>query len=107
MPTVGQTADRQEVIRQASRRGQSVVGVLDASEQHLVGCYLVADVLISSADNMPLLPVVPTAGTESSISVLMRLQTSPAPIATIEDASGRTLGIVEKERLMSLLLPSN
>jgi putative hemolysin len=107
MPTVGQMADRQEVIRQASRRAQTVVGVLDESEQRLVGCYLVADVLISSAEKMPLLPVLPTVGTESSISVLMRLQTSPAPIATIEDGSGRTVGVVEKERLMSLLLPSN
>lgn len=104
IPLVRLDADRQEVIRQAGRRGQTIVGVVDDLEQRLLGCYLVADVLIGSPSTLPLLPVFRTLGSESSIQVLTRMQSSQAPIAVIEDASGRTLGIVGKERLMSLLL---
>ncbi len=104
MPLVNLQADRQEVLSLASRRSQSIVGVIDEGAQRLLGCYLVADVLINTQATLPLLPVFRTVGSESTIQVLTRLQSSQAPIAAIEDASGRTVGIVDKERLMSLLL---
>lgn len=104
MPLVNRQADRQEVILQASRRNQAIVGVIDDRDQRLIGCYLVADVLINTQSPPPLLPVLRTLASESSIQVLTRLQGSQAPIAAIEDASGRAVGIVDKARLMTLLL---
>ncbi len=104
IPLVSAQADRDEVIRQASRRGQTIVGVVDEREQRLLGCYQVVDVLLGAQTSLPLLPILRTQGSESSIQVLTRLQSSPAPIAAIEDAQGKTVGIVDKERLMSLLL---
>lgn len=104
MPLVNRHADRQEVILQASRRNQAIVGVIDDQDQRLIGCYLVADVLINTQSPPPLLPVLRTMASESSIQVLTRLQGSQAPIAAIEDASGRAVGIVDKTRLMTLLL---
>lgn len=107
IPLVKLTADRDEVIRQASRRGQSIVGVVDDADRRLLGCYLIADVLISDSPRLPLLPVFRTSGSESSIRVLVQLQSSQAPLATVEDTSGRTVAVIEKERLMSLLLTNS
>ncbi len=104
IPLVNLHTDREEIIRQASRRNQAIVGVIDESQQHLIGCYLLADVLINTQSPPPLLPVLRSLASESSIQVLTRLQSSLAPVASIQDASGRTVGIVDKERLMTLLL---
>lgn len=107
MPLVTSQADREEVIRQSRRRGESIVGVVDDRQQRLLGCYVVADLLINSEGPLPLLPVFRAAGSESSIQVLTRLQSSPCPLVAIDDEQGKTLGTVNKERLMSLLLPSS
>lgn len=104
IPLVTPEADRQEVIRQATRRGQTIVGVTDERQQTLVGCYLVADLLIGNQHKLPMLPVFRARGSDSSIQLLTRLQASPAPLAVIDDAAGRSLGIVTRERLMALLL---
>lgn len=107
MPLVTAQADRQEVIRQSNRRGQSIVGVVDDTHQRLLGCYIIADVLINPERPLRLLPVFRTQGTESSIQVLTRLQSSLSPLVAIEDAQGQTIGTVDKERLTALLLPNN
>lgn len=105
IPLVGINSDREEIIRQASHRNQSIVGVIDEAQRRLLGCYLIADILIDpSPTTSPMLPVCRAKATDSSIQVLTRLQSAQCPIASIEDASGRTLGIVDKERLMTLLL---
>ncbi|MCC7333768.1 MAG: DUF21 domain-containing protein [Pirellulaceae bacterium] len=107
MPLVTSNADREEVIRQSSRRRESIVGVVDDKHERLLGCYIVAELLINRQGPLPLLPVFRTVGSESSIQVLTRLQSSQCPLVAIDDAQGRTIGTVAKERLMSLLLPSN
>ncbi len=105
IPLVGISADRDEIISLARRRSQTIVGVADESQTRLLGCYIVADLLISPQPASSLmLPICRAVANESSIQVLTRLQGVSAPIASIEDAQGRTIGIVEKERLMSLLL---
>lgn len=104
IPLVTAQTERQEVLRQASRRSETLVGVVDDAEQRLLGCYRVADVLIDSQSPPTMLPVFYARGSESSIQVLTRLQSTQAPLAAIEDAAGRTVGIVGKERLMALLL---
>ncbi len=105
IPLVGLNTDRDEIISQASRRSQSIVGVVDDAQRRLLGCYIIADLLIDpSPAATQMLPICRAKGTESSIQVLTRLQSAQCPIAAIEDTSGRTLGIVEKERLMALLL---
>ncbi len=106
MPLVTVQADREEIIAQSLRRGQTLVGVVDAAQQRLLGCYLIADLLIDTTRPPEMLPVFRTVGSESSIQVLTRLQSSPSPLVAIDDPSGRTLGVVDKERLMGLLLPS-
>lgn len=106
MPLVTLQADRQEIIAQSRRRAQTIVGVVDDTQQRLLGCYQIADLLIDTVSPPTMLPVFRTAGSESSIQVLTRLQSSSCPLVAIEDSSGRTLGIVDKERLMGLLLPS-
>ncbi len=107
LPLVNRQAEQPEILQQATRRGQPIVGVLDESQQRLIGCYIVADLLINQLAELPMLPILRTSGTDSSIQVLTRLQSSQCPLAAIEDSSGRTVGIVEKERLMSLLLSTN
>ncbi len=106
MPLVSVQADREEIIAQSRRRGQTIVGVVDAAQQRLLGCYQIADLLIDTASPPAMLPVFRTVGSESSIQVLTRLQSSLSPLVAIDDPSGRTLGVVDKERLMGLLLPS-
>ncbi|MCA9133964.1 MAG: hypothetical protein KDA45_12445, partial [Planctomycetales bacterium] len=106
LPLVSQEASREEVLREADRRGQSFVGVLDRGQQ-LVGCYLVTDIMIHEQQSLPLLPVYKVAASESSIQALTRLQNSQCPIAVVLDGAGKTMGVIEKERLTALLLSPN
>jgi putative hemolysin len=104
IPLVTSTDDRDEILKQAARRGLPIVGVMDDSGGRLIGCYLVADILIHTGPELPLLPVCSAAASESHIQVLTRMQQMQSPMAAIADAAGKTIAIVEKERLTTLLL---
>lgn len=104
VPLVSQQADKSQVLERADSEGSTIVGVWDDDQKRLAGCYIVADLLISQEPQLTPLPICRVFATESNIQVLIKLQGTASPIAAIEYADGRTLGIVEKERLMSLLL---
>jgi CBS domain containing-hemolysin-like protein len=103
IPTVDQSASSAEILDLAGRRGRPYVGLLDASGQSIVACYLTADLLINP-DRLQAHPVHAVLATESNLQVLAKLQVQLSPLAVVQDAKGRMVGIVEKERLNALLL---
>ncbi len=105
LPVVKVDAQRDEVLRVATARGQGMIGVTTIDGKQLVGCYSVAELLLSDKSPVVKPKVVGTArATETSIQVLTRMQSQQCSVVQIFDANQTLLGIVTKERLTSLLL---
>ncbi len=100
--------DSAEEIRAAARRAkQKYLGVLGQSGKELIGCYRVAELLVmSESDRVFPIPVLRVSAEASAIHVLTQLQAQPSPVAQLVDQRGSTLGVVSRDRLISLLLPS-
>lgn len=102
---VPEDTPRDEIIKLASRMKQPVIGVLDSTGQKLRGCYLASDLLMRKADAAPrILSISTLSANASCIQALTQLQTTGCPLAEIVDAQRRCIGVIRRERLMSLLL---
>lgn len=108
---VSEKASAEEILEAARRHSHSVVGVSGNSGAELVGCYQVADLLLSHAvevdQRAPLgiMAVGNVKATDSNAQVLSQLQREQCPIAQVRDNQGVVIGVVSQERLASLLLP--
>lgn len=103
LPLVESTTSGEEVLRRAERMNQQLVGIVQGTR--LTGCYLVADLLlVPEGGRPPILPVCEVLGTQSSIHVLTRMQGMQCLLASVVDDTGRTIGVVSRERLSALLL---
>lgn len=105
IPIVGAEAGREEILRLATARGQTVVGVTTTDGKQLVGCHVVAELLLSQALESKPRGVGTALGSESSVKVLTRMQSQQCSLVQVFDINKNLLGVVTKERLASLMLP--
>lgn len=105
IPVVGVTAGREEILRLATARGQTVVGVSTSDGKQLTGCYVVAELLLSQVTDTQPLSVGTALGSESSVKVLTRMQSQQYSVVQVFDTHKNLLGVVTKDRLTSLMLP--
>ncbi len=105
IPWVRQGALRDEILAQARRGNQSIIGVMDGSQLSLVGYYRVADVL-SCRDDIPpqMIQAIEVSATVSHLQVLTQLEDLHTELAQIVDTRGRALGIVTRRRLLAMML---
>lgn len=106
LPCVRLGADRDEVLSEANRTGQSMIGVLDSQQSNmLVGYYRIADVLASSSNQMPEMhKTAQVSISDSHLQVLTQLENQHSEVAQVVDARGRALGIITRRRLLSMML---
>lgn len=104
IPVVTADDGSDQILRLAKRFRQKHVGLLDESGKKLAGCYLVADMMVAARVHPKPLPVCEVRPAESSIHVLSRLQSQASPMAQVIDARGVLIGVVSRDRLISLLL---
>lgn len=105
IPLVKEDASTDEMLEVATRFKQKFVAVIAEDQRELTGCYLVGDLIVLQDGEAPMLPVCKVSAADSSIDVLTRLQSQQSPVAQVVSAEGATIGVVPKDRLMSLLLP--
>lgn len=105
LASVPENATREEVLQRSQATGQNIVGVFHANGKQLVGCYVVAELLLRgpTAELQPQ-PICQALATESNIQVLTRMHSQHFVLVQVFDAHQRLLGIVTRERLTSLLL---
>ena len=103
IPIVDPAASRDEALSKAERMNQQLIGIVDGNR--LTGCYLVSDLMLMTSDSpLPVSPVCEVLATQSNIHVLTRMQGLQCPLASVVDAGGKSIGVVPRERLNSLLL---
>lgn len=103
IPLVERTAGRDEILGKAERMNQRLVGIVDGTR--LTGCYLVSDLMLMSADKQPpVVSICEVLATDSNIQVLTRMQALQCPLASVMDGTGKSIGIIPRERLTALLL---
>ncbi len=106
IPLVDRSSSRDEILQKAERMNQRIVGIVDGNR--LTGCYLVSDLMLVSADSrLRITPICEVSATDSNIQVLTRMQGMHCPLASVVDASGKSIGVIPRERLNNLLLKSN
>lgn len=105
LPVVQHNAKREEILRVALARGQGIIGVTTEDGKQLLGCYLVAELLLVD-ETQAIKPqnVGAAKAKETTIQVLTRMQSQQCSVVQVFDANKTLLGIVTKERLTSLLL---
>ena len=104
IPLVKNDSKQDEILRLATRFQQKYVGVLDREEKELSGCYTLSDLMIVRDVLTRPMPVPKVLASDSSIQVLLQLQSQASPLAQIVDPRGVVIGVVSRERLVSLLL---
>ncbi|MCA9193067.1 MAG: DUF21 domain-containing protein [Planctomycetales bacterium] len=103
--TVAQGATREEMLAAAQRMKQNVVAVLGDSQQSLVGCYHITDLLLCTSNETPeMLPVLRAQAVDSNVQILTQLHHLHSPLAVVFDHSEKVLGVVTRTRLSDLLL---
>lgn len=95
---------KSEILQAARRHRRKYVGLTDESGKGLLGCLAVSDLVLARSLTIQKLPVYRAKASESSIHVLTQMQSSGCPFAQVEAANGQILGIVPRERLVSLLV---
>lgn len=105
LPTVKAGTEREEILKLASQFRQRYVGMLDANGKQLVGCYSVSELLLGNRPRP--MPVYEVPASESTIQVLCKLQAQASPMARIVDGRRQTIGVVSRDRLVTLLLPND
>lgn len=97
---------RQDVLRLASRQKLPVLPVEDPNNKRaIVGYVSAVDCLLDSqAEDLPLKQLSEATGTESYLSVLLRLQTAEEPIVAVRSDSGELIGFATTLGLRESLL---
>lgn len=103
VPLANENASNEEILAAAALHKQSTVGVISDSEDRLIGCFQVGDVVVCGSKRA-MLPICQVESTDSSIEVLTRMQSLQSPMAQVNNDKGEAIGVVHRERLMALLL---
>ncbi|GIW99554.1 MAG: hemolysin protein [Pirellulaceae bacterium] len=106
LPMVAEAAARETILQQARRHQQPLVAVTDKNG-NVIGCHLVADVVVlEPTQTAPLRPVVTLKPSATTLETITMLQAQQAPLALIDGSHGKPVGFITLERLTDLLLPN-
>lgn len=103
--TVPANAKRWDVVRLARQARLDVLPVEATPRGAYLGCVRAAICLLSPSDEqLPLTPLAEFRDSESFLNVLVRMQSTSAPLALIRSTSGAAIGFVALANLQRALL---
>lgn len=110
LPLVREADSYEEVMKVAQQTRQQFIGILGADGKRLIDCYRLADLALQDQrEGEPQLQRVgigDASANSSTIQVLVQMQSQLCPVTQIVDERGAVLGIVLRDRLISLFLPT-
>ncbi len=107
LPLVSSNADRETILAQTDKLPQPLIAVYDETRQSVTGYYLAIELQLQSNPLPQPHHTIQVAATDTCIQVLTQLQSARSLLAQVVDPRGKYIGLVTKQRLMSLLLPDS